>query len=306
MRKGARPMRFQYTAAETGPLLRVLRENFELVRIVEPRQCAVCDDQGQPGAESCHQVWGKPERCENCLSMRVVQEKGYLNKLELLNDRAFSVYSKYIEIDDKPRALEMVNEVTSGIQFGEMNMRDVVNQIRRFNRQLITDFLTGVYNRQYLQEHFAATLESAPAGQEYCLAVMDLDHFKSINDRYGHPAGDAVLVQVARQWAQALETLKGAFVARYGGDEFVAVAPSIDYDAFCSLIRRVYEISARRCELPGGGWAHFTVSVGCACRGEGCGSWEALFALADQRMYRRKQAGGDGVECADAPRAAKE
>lgn len=291
-------MKFQYTAAETGRLLAALRETFELVRIVEPCRCTVCSDQGEVSAESCHRIWGKPDRCENCLSMRVVREKAYMSKLELQGDRAFSVYSKYIEIDGAPRAVEMVNEVTRGIQFGNMAMHDVVNQIRQFNRQLITDFLTGVYNRQYLQEHFASALQTAGPGQEYCLAVLDLDHFKHINDRWGHPAGDAVLVQVARQWAEALKPLMGAFVARYGGDEFVVVAPNISYSAFCPLIERIYRAAAGQCQVPAG-QVRFTCSIGCASRGEGCAGWEELFALADRRMYRRKQAGGDGVTCSD-------
>lgn len=290
-------MKFQYTAAEAKALLATLRENFELVRVVEPCRCAVCSDTGEPGGESCHTVWNKSGRCENCLSMRVIREKGYMNKLELLEERAFSVYSKYLEIDGQPRAVEMVNEVTAGIQFGDQPMQDVVNQIRQFNRQLITDYLTGAYNRQYLQEHFAAALETAPAGQEFCVALLDLDHFKEVNDRYGHPAGDAVLIQVAQQWAAALEPLMGAFVARYGGDEFVVVAPNIAYPTFCALIRRIYEVSPRQCELPGGGWLNFTLSVGCAAREEAPGSWEELFSLADRRMYRCKQAGGDGVQC---------
>lgn len=290
-------MKFQYTAAQAAAMLKTLRENFELVRVVEPCRCLVCSDEGVESGESCHASWEKGGRCENCLSMRVLREKSYMSKLEVLDERAFSVYSKYIEIDGRPRAVEMVNEVTGGIQFGDQLMHDVVREIRQFNRQLITDYLTGAYNRQYLQEHFSGALQAAPPEQKFCLAVMDLDHFKAVNDQYGHPAGDAVLMQVARQWTEALEPLMGAFVARYGGDEFVVVAPNIGYGTFCALIRRIYGVSAKQCALPDGGQVRFTLSVGCASRTQAPGGWDELFAMADRRMYRRKQAGGDGVLC---------
>jgi diguanylate cyclase (GGDEF)-like protein len=154
------------------------------------------------------------------------------------------------------------------------------------------DWLTGLRNRRYLARR---ELEGLTQEQLVCplsLAVLDLDHFKSINDRFGHETGDEVLVRVA---AMLSETLRESdVVVRSGGEEFLVVMPLTDAraaGACCERVRRA--ISDERWEEIADGLT-VTTSIGIASTQEPS-ELEALVRVADQRLYEAKHAGRDRV-----------
>ncbi len=153
------------------------------------------------------------------------------------------------------------------------------------------DWLTGLRNRRYLARELGRLADErlvAPVS----LAVLDLDHFKSINDRFGHETGDRVLVHIAGLLCDAL---RGSdIVVRSGGEEFLVLMPLTDgraASAACERIRRAIR------DEP---WQHIvaglevTTSVGIASADEPS-ELEALVTLADKRLYEAKRAGGDCV-----------
>ena len=151
------------------------------------------------------------------------------------------------------------------------------------------DPLTGLYNRRHFDEVFAARFEeSRRYGDELCLAVMDLDDFKRVNDLYGHTAGDAALVTLATT-IQA-EMRAADICARYGGDEFVVLMPQThleDHARFRETCRERFP------ELP------VTLSIGVVQSGPLVSAPENLFAHADGAMYEAK---GKGKHCICATR----
>ena len=159
------------------------------------------------------------------------------------------------------------------------------------------DTLTQAYNRKYLNERLAAELSFAHRhGGHLGIAMLDVDHFKRVNDAHGHAAGDTVLRTVARRVARLVRT-EDVF-ARYGGEEFVVLARGIDLEGMRSLAERV------RRTVADGVVEHaepglptltmrVTVSLGVA-EIEECGTTvapAAFLALADRRLYRAKEAG---------------
>jgi len=159
------------------------------------------------------------------------------------------------------------------------------------------DALTQAYNRKYLNERLAAELSFAQRhGGHLGLAMLDVDHFKGVNDRHGHTAGDAVLRTIARRVARLVRT-EDVF-ARYGGEEFVILARGVDLDGMKALAERVRRTVADGVvehvepELPPV-TMRVTVSLG-VVGVEECGADVtpgAFLALADRRMYRAKDAG---------------
>ncbi len=163
----------------------------------------------------------------------------------------------------------------------------------------VTDPLTGLFNRRYVDHHLARMSEqSVTAGRELAIMMIDIDHFKAINDRFGHAAGDRVLVAIAARLRENLRAVD--LVARIGGEEFLIAMPRAtarQAQGAANRLRRL--ISQTPFDL---GEAHppinVTISVGVALSGEAGPDrpdTHQMCDLADAALYRAKTAGRDRV-----------
>jgi diguanylate cyclase (GGDEF)-like protein len=164
------------------------------------------------------------------------------------------------------------------------------------------DTLTGLPNRTRFLELLAqASSAACSSGREYAVLFVDLDGFKSVNDRFGHPVGDQLLVAAARRLESVLRS--GDTVARLGGDEFVILLPDLD-DA--RLAHDVAERIGVALEAPfavGGAPLHMTTSIGIAFSGVGGNRPDDLIRDADTAMYRAKALGRGRYVAFDAMRS---
>ena len=151
------------------------------------------------------------------------------------------------------------------------------------------DAQTGIANRRGFVDAFAGVAK----GQRHGLLLVDIDHFKSVNDNFGHAAGDAVITEVARRIVDCLG--QGSLCARWGGDEFIVLlqdsAPHLLRAAAAGIMAA---ISDRPVELPGGGLAMVTISVG-ACLTEADDTIETVTEMADAALYMAKGEGRNRV-----------
>jgi diguanylate cyclase (GGDEF)-like protein len=182
-------------------------------------------------------------------------------------------------------------------------LRDDVRRLEllgRLNRDLaLRDHLTGVANRRGLEERLAAEWDRASRyDHEISIISLDLDGLKSINDSFGHAAGDAVILAVARRLAAHVRTTD--VVARVGGDEFVVLCPEIGEEAAATVAAKLTEACrAESVEVAGSeiiphvsaGWATASVSDGSATR---------LLLDADRAMYQVKRTAGKRSNRAEA------
>lgn len=176
----------------------------------------------------------------------------------------------------------------------------------RLLRSGFTDVLTGWHNRRYLQVRMNEELARASRDRENLVCLMlDVDHFKRVNDTWGHAAGDAVL----RELAHRIETQVRAsdVAARYGGEEFVVLLPNTQTADAEHLAERIREaISATPFDLPNGESTTVTVSIGIAgicpkTQGTDLKTvGDSLIARADVALYRAKSAGRDRVVIGEA------
>ena len=153
------------------------------------------------------------------------------------------------------------------------------------------DALTGAYNRRKLDEVVQAEIERTKRyGHPLSLLMLDADHFKQINDAFGHKAGDEVLVGLAQELRAGIRAVD--VLARWGGEEFIVLCPSIDLGEAAELAERLRAgIAARRFGEAG----RLTVSLGVAQHRPGEAAGE-LFGRADAALYRAKEGGRDRVE----------
>jgi len=194
-------------------------------------------------------------------------------------------------LDDETRHLVM-DSVLSTL----LNVVGSVKAIYKYTRDLeyyaTRDPLTDLFNQRVFWELIGFEIERARRQQySFGLLLIDLDHFKLINDNYGHPVGDRYLQQFARTVQQALRA--GDICARYGGDEFVVLLPDANLELSAMVAQRV--LAATSAMVLDGDERHIrgTVSIGLAVFPDHADDAKDLFLFADNMMYRAKAAGRD-------------
>jgi len=157
------------------------------------------------------------------------------------------------------------------------------------------DPLTGLFNRRHTMETIERELDHAADGPGVGVLMVDVDHFKRVNDRHGHSGGDAVLVEVAKRLQQGVRD--GDVVARIGGEEFCVIAPGLDgEDAVAALGERLRQAVAEQpVGLADGVRIPVTVSAGAAIVAGDGGSAEQAIDVADRALYAAKRHGRNQV-----------
>jgi two-component system cell cycle response regulator len=178
----------------------------------------------------------------------------------------------------------------------EQSLKHVIEERRRM---AMTDALTGCYNRRYFMNHLRRELKrSGRSGGDLALAVMDIDHFKRINDRFGHAAGDAVLVEFAQRVKEALPR-ETDWCARLGGEEFAVVLPETHLPGARVVAEAMRAAVAAVPTRTAAGRIDITVSVGVSSVGvfadRGAATVEQLLRRADDCLYSSKRSGRDRV-----------
>lgn len=159
----------------------------------------------------------------------------------------------------------------------------------------VTDGLTGLINRRHFFDIAKIEYERTRRhARPLSLAMIDIDRFKTLNDRWGHLAGDAVLREIARRIRETVRTID--IVARYGGEEFVVLMPETDLAEALLVSGRVCRSVAENPVVDSGVAVAATVSVGVAEINDECASIEDVLKCADKALYAAKEAGRNRVE----------
>lgn len=174
-----------------------------------------------------------------------------------------------------------------------------VMRISRLERETVTDALTGAFNRRYLDRRLS---EEVSASRRYArslsILLIDIDHFKNVNDTHGHQAGDCVLVALGKILTETLR--ESDTLARYGGEEFLIIAPHTPVSGAIEVAERLrMRVESHEFSLPDEAGPtraiRVTVSIGVASLGDGVDNVEKLVKAADKNLYRAKAAGRNRV-----------
>ena len=268
------------TAESPEVLIKRLQGIFDIVRLVDPERTKVLtlteDGRLEDLPGHCHMVWNKSSRCENCISGKVFARKGFLNKIEFKDDQAYFVMAKYVEVGGHGCVLEMVSKLSDGRWLDIGGHRMLLDHGTNFDRSIFVDSLTGAYSRRYFEKFLA---DSEQVGG---VAMIDVDHFKEVNDRFGHLVGDKALQAVATAVQSSLR--QSDILIRYGGDEFLLLMPKILPKDMKNVMDRVWKaVSEAKVEsLPE---LQLSASIGSVCDVRPL--TEAI-RQADAQMYKNK------------------
>jgi len=220
--------------------------------------------------------------------------RSFLRPLSELREAARAMADGDLSVRVGPKGRDELTDL--GLAFNSMADRLQANEATLRNLAA-TDALTGVPNRRGFMARAAAEWDRRRRyGAGLSVLVLDIDHFKRINDIHGHDIGDDVLVHVAAICRDGVRT--SDLFGRLGGEEFAAILPEAGIDAAKTLAERLREaVVSRPCpcgDMP----ITVSVSIGVAVVGEADGSFEAVLKRADEALYAAKRAGRNRVEVA--------
>jgi diguanylate cyclase (GGDEF)-like protein len=208
-------------------------------------------------------------------------------------------------IDRNPRQftsdqLEVLRDlaalVETELQRGQLSetQQDLTRERDELKLKASIDGLTRMWNRSAIMELLGAELARAKRGTPMCVAMIDADYFKKVNDTYGHQAGDAVLVELAKRIRAVLREYDA--VGRYGGEEFLAVLSNCKLEVARTVCERIRECVVGECITTSAGLLNVTVSIGLAAYDAEHANSESIFGAADSALYRAKANGRNRVE----------
>ena len=270
----------QMTMQEAENKMEVLREIFDVVRLLKGSDLQTAGMENKLEGKhlcQCYAFWNKDKRCENCISIKALNEKKQTSKIEFLDSDMYQVFARYLEIDSEPYVMEMLKKLDENTLTDEEGYEKLTEKLTVYSEKLYKDVLTGAYNRRYFEEKVKNM--SLNAG----VAVIDLDDFKLFNDTYGHDGGDLVLttvVNVIRHYIRRTDIL-----VRYGGDEFLLILPGIEKEVFSQKLRMIQE-KIHATHIPGFNRLKLSVSIGGAMFTHG--RLEEAITKADRLMYMAK------------------
>lgn len=239
----------------------------------------------------CYEVWQRGEACKNCISNSCIQEKRRIIKLEVLDGQVFLIAAIPITLENKLFSLELISNVTDSLvindAFHTQNL-DVFDIITQMNDMALRDPYTGLYNKRFAEQEVAKSMLNWNEDHSLFIGVLDIDHFKHVNDTYGHMKGDDVL-RVLSRILDTYATKGNGWASRMGGDEFMLLWHNVTAQEARAMAQELQEALVTHIFTKDDVQFTVSVSIGLSQYRPEFTSWRAFFDEADKEMYRVKR-----------------
>lgn len=282
--------------------LTMFNKIYNQYRIVDPEKKRVLmrsEGDLEVRESKCYDIWLNNKVCDNCISMRALNENETFIKMEYTEDKIYMVTAMPTEVKGRRFVIELLKNATNSMILEDIDLGrdvDVIKKINELNLIAITDELTGTYNKRYIFEKLPVEimlhrLECKPLS----ILMIDVDHFKRINDAHGHMAGDCILKAFGGVLKETLRKEKD-WVSRFGGEEFLICLPDTNKDKALHIAERI------RTKVENRNFAYcdtsiaLTVSIGVSTLDGETKDVEEFINYADRQLYGAKEKGRNCIE----------
>ncbi|MBE6067256.1 MAG: GGDEF domain-containing protein [Clostridium lundense] len=288
--------------SEIKDRLSIFNNLYDVIRVINPINKKVIyndENHNENITSTCYEFWNKNGTCENCVCIRALRENDTFIKIEYKEKRVFLTIASPVSINDYIYVVELIKDITMKafvVQSEYKNVEKINDLITRLNYAMITDPLTGIYNRRFIDGQLYVDInENAVNKLPMCIIILDIDYFKEVNDTYGHLAGDYVLKEFGKL---ILESIRKStdWVSRYGGEEFLIVLNNTNKEGAIVVANKIKTLLGNTEFIYESNKINITASFGVCCLKEG-GIINAkdFIKCADENLYKAKKTGRDKI-----------
>lgn len=282
--------------------LNIFEKMYEKIRIVDPLDKTIVNINKNVSHNiniNCYTIWNRCNACDNCISMRAFYENDTFVKMEYTNSAVYMITAVPIKLGEKKLVIEMLKDITNSMIIGEADDKKIIEVrsiVNNANQAAVKDSLTALYNRRFINERLPVDIvKSCAMCQPLSIIFTDIDHFKRINDNYGHMAGDYILKNFAEELSYCIRK-ENDWVSRYGGEEFLICLPNTNVQAASEIAERMRKNIEEKTFNYKGLEIKITASFGvCSVDEADEKTLESLIELADKKLYKAKTSGRNKV-----------
>lgn len=273
-----------------------LNQLFHRVRIVDPIKKIVIEENGEKTTENkkCFHLCNRDTICENCISIRAYNENTSVMKFEYIDNNIYMIMATPVNKQESTYVIETIRDI-SDCKIVDLVEDKTVSELKKtlseINRLIVIDELTKCYNRRYINEKLPIDIESAKANKLLLsIAMIDIDYFKLINDKYGHLLGDLVLKDITNVIKNNIRG-KSDWIARYGGEEFLILFNDTSKEDAYNLSKRIKSVVENSIFKYDDIEINITISIGIASLTSEIDDMDKLIRKADEKLYKAKRSG---------------
>lgn len=288
--------------SEIKDRLSIFKNLYDVIRVINPVNKKVIyndENYNENITNTCYEFWNKNSICENCVCIRALRENDTFIKIEYKEKRVFLTIASPVNINDCTYVVELIKDITAKgfvVQSEYKDIEKINDLISRLNYAMITDPLTGIYNRRFIDGQLYVDInENSINKLPMCIIILDIDYFKEVNDTYGHLAGDYILKEFGKL---ILESIRKStdWVSRYGGEEFLIVLNNTNKEGAIVVSNKIKTLLGNTEFIYEGNKINITASFGVCClKGGDIINATDFIKCADENLYKAKKTGRDKI-----------
>lgn len=290
--------------SEVFEKINLFNKFYEIARFVDPILKKVIIYKNKNISEinvDCFEFWNKIYGCKNCISIRAFNENETFIKIEYSDQKIYMVTAIPANIQNRRIIIELLKDITKSLVFessANIGIESGIHTlIENMNNLALNDSLTGVYNKRFINERLPLNIMSSILlNQNLSVIISDIDHFKNVNDTYGHLAGDHVLMCFAETLKSCLKR-ESDWIARFGGEEFLICMPDASIEKTIEIAESMRISIANKKIKYNNNTIKITASFGIwNSKPNSCTTADQIISIADEKLYLAKNNGRNKVE----------